>query len=602
MKTLTLYFTIFVMIFPLFLFGQISWSRLSPLPQEHSINEMVKIPNTNKIIAVCDRSTYMITEDLGDSWQLFTNPSGKENSYSLFSIYFLDENIGFISGSYETVLKTADGGLTWQEVFSGESNFDWSAYYDFTFIDPNTGIAVGVDGKIIRTTDGGENWTTVVSGVDFDLFAVDYSSPDKIFAIGDENEYFIVSYDGGETWYNYTIIPSISTGTLKDISFINNSTGFITVNQGTSSKVLITENGGNNWVPVWEANTMDYFPNKIDFYNSTYGVISCKRNGHKSGILKTTDGGSSWEEFYIDEYSREVDRSIVMIDNNNLLMAGRMGMIFQSDFENQEWLKKSERTFWGHIYRTQFIDDLVGFMVAVNHSGGFNYEILKTINGGLSWNTIITEDEIMSFHFLNNQIGYYTIQKDATEIYKTLNGGSSWIMQDSGSFDFGPICTKFYNESLGIICGLNDIIRTQDGGNTWEQVYNGVMTDDHFDIHYKSEDEIFISGSFLVFEAILMKSTNGGITWISETLGDYSHAWDIEFINSDIGFLACANNMILKTIDGGISWYETYQNSEEGTEFLKIQFPTMDIGYASARGPSETFFKTTDHWRNMGTD
>ena len=414
MKTLKVYLSLLVISFPFLLLAQPSWSRFTPLPQEHTINDMVKIPGTDKLIAVCDGSTYMITEDSGNSWQLFTNPAGKGNGYSLFSIYFLDDNIGFISGSYESILKTTDGGSTWEEVYFGGSFYNWSGYYDFVFFNPTTGIAVGTEGKIIRTTDGGDNWTPVISCVSFDLFAIDFCSADKIFVVGDENEYFLISYDGGETWNNYTIIPSISGGTLKDVKFISSTTGFITVNQGTSSKVLITENGGNNWVPVWEANTMDYFPNKIRFYNGNHGVISCRRNGHKSGILRTSDGGLSWEELYIDEYSREVDRAIVMIDNNDVLMAGRMGLIFRSDFENQEWLKKSERIFWGHIYRTQFINDLVGFMVTVNHSSGFNFEMMKTINGGLSWNTIITDDEIMSFHFVNNQIGYYTLQRNAT--------------------------------------------------------------------------------------------------------------------------------------------------------------------------------------------
>ena len=595
MKTLKVYLSLLVISFPFLILAQPSWSRFTPQPQEHTINDMVKIPNTSKIIAVCDGSTYMITEDLGDSWQLFTNPAEKENEYSLFSICFLDENTGFISGSYESILKTTDGGMTWEEVYFGGSFYNWSGYYDFVFCNPTTGIAVGTEGKIIRTTDGGDNWTPVVSGVDFDLFAVDCCTEEKVFAIGDENTYFLISYDGGETWNNYTIIPSISGGTLKDILFTNNTIGFITVDQGMSSKVLITENGGNNWISIWEASNEGYFPNKIEFFDDSHGVISCRRYEHKSGILMTTDGGLSWEEFPIGEYSWDVDKAITMTDNNEVIMAGKMGMIFQSDFENQEWLKKSERTFWGHIYKTQFIDDLMGFTVAVNHSGGFDYEMMKTINGGLSWNTIITDDEIMSFHFVNNQTGYYTIQKEATEIYKTLNGGSSWIMQDSGSFDFGPICTKFYNESLGIICGLNDIIRTQDGGNTWEQVYNGVFTDDHFDIHFKTENEILVSGSYFIYETNLMWSTNGGDTWNSEILGDYGHAYDIEFINPDTGFLACANNMILKTTNGGITWEETNINSVEGTEFLKIQFPSLNIGYASARGPGNTFFMTIDH-------
>ena len=135
--------------------AQTSWTRLTPTPQEASINCIKKIPGTNKLVAVCGGSTIMFSEDNGTSWEMRYNPAGKDNDYVCYSVLFFNSNVGFISGSKESILKTLDGGLTWTEVYSGSTIYSWSAYFDFVFSDPATGVAVGSMGKIIRTQMAG---------------------------------------------------------------------------------------------------------------------------------------------------------------------------------------------------------------------------------------------------------------------------------------------------------------------------------------------------------------------------------------------------------------------------------------------------------------
>jgi hypothetical protein len=72
----------------------------------------------------------------------------------LNSVYFCDENTGYIVGRNGTILKTVNGGDNWDELPSG-------TYYDFRsvyFTDANTGYAVGAAGTILKTTNGGTNF------------------------------------------------------------------------------------------------------------------------------------------------------------------------------------------------------------------------------------------------------------------------------------------------------------------------------------------------------------------------------------------------------------------------------------------------------------
>ncbi len=58
--------------------------------------------------------------------------------------------------------------------------------------------------------------------------------------------------------------------------------------------------------------------------------------------------------------------------------------------------------------------------------------------------------------------------------------------------------------------------------------------------------------------AAVYKTTDGGVNWILQTnnamLGSSHYFRNIEFLNSNIGFLGTLNNKFYKTIDGGTTW------------------------------------------------
>src|SRR5690606_19883348 len=106
-----------------------------------------------------------------------------------------------------------------------------------------------------------------------------------------------------------------------------------------------------------------------------------------------------------------------------------------------------------------------GFAVA----SGLPSFLLKTIDGGQSWDTLSTSfidiwENLSDVHFITDQIGYITTGQ---HILKTVNGGQSWQQQSihpTGSYYIASI--NMVNENLGYVSGHGIFKTTNGGGGT----------------------------------------------------------------------------------------------------------------------------------------
>lgn len=589
-QNITLFFSL--LIFAFTLNAQNSWTMLTPAPQENTINCIKKIPGTNKLIAVCSGSTIMFSLDYGYTWQIFHNPAGKDNDFVCQSTIFLSEDVGFISGSYASILKTNDGGLTWNEVYAGSNNASY-LFYDFAFKN-QVGIAVGYLGHIVRTLDEGETWTEVASGVTYQLNALDFCLDEKVIAVGSDENQIVVSYDSGQTWETETINPSVTNGILRDIKFVTNSVGFILASGSPQNKILRTIDGGATWNIVY---TGYYSPRAIDNYDDMHIAVSCHREIYESGVLLSENNGLTWEEFSCySGFSWNANWSIVLInDIMDLIMAGNMGMMFWSS-AGYIWNNLYERTFWGEIYQVQFLNQNNGFVLAESHTGGMAAsDILNTHDGGLTWNLCGSIGNYQgTFFSISPEVYILAYYLSNLMLKKTTDGGFTWTYVNTG-FYFEPYCIKFNDVNNGLITGEGYIIKTTDSGETWQEVIpGGGWIYFYFDIEYLSPDTVFAVGEGMPNETIITKSFDGGITWIVNIIGNYGPAQDICFVTGNTAFLACQNNTILNSTDGGETWYETVLNNSNPIEFKSISFPSQNIGFAVGDGSYENIVKTID--------
>ena len=69
----------------------------------------------------------------------------------LNSVYFLNENKGYVVDDGGNIFKTVNGGLTW----SNDSSGTWTGLNSVFFTDSTTGYVVGNNGIILKIGDGG---------------------------------------------------------------------------------------------------------------------------------------------------------------------------------------------------------------------------------------------------------------------------------------------------------------------------------------------------------------------------------------------------------------------------------------------------------------
>ena len=113
------------------------------------------------------KSKILLTTDGGETWEVkFT---GTRNSEWCWKIYFVDENIGFVSLETDVpvkyFVKTTDGGMTWNDLPFPNANEQ-----GIGFINSNTGWIGGKTQTGYGTTDGGSSWFNANIGLDINRF------------------------------------------------------------------------------------------------------------------------------------------------------------------------------------------------------------------------------------------------------------------------------------------------------------------------------------------------------------------------------------------------------------------------------------------------
>lgn len=139
--------------------GGLTWATLNsgvtlPLKKIHFVNS-----NLGFAIGSDQTGNYILkTNNAGQTWTS-TNLSSTLNN-SVNSIYFKNENVGFIVGN-QFFKKTLDGGQTWSDVFTTptDKNFQDIMFQNHS----NTGYATFNTNEYYKTTNGGISWSLITT-------------------------------------------------------------------------------------------------------------------------------------------------------------------------------------------------------------------------------------------------------------------------------------------------------------------------------------------------------------------------------------------------------------------------------------------------------
>lgn len=148
-------------------------------------------------------------------------------------------------------------------------------------------------------------------------------------------------------------------------------------------------------------------------------------------------------------------------------------------------------------------------------------------------------------------------------ILHTEDGGETWVRQGQGSSALQGIdvIDLFVLDSSNVwaVCSHNTLIRTTDGGLTWNQVPTPAnsLDPDLSSISFADKNTIWISG----YQGVIYKSTNAGSSWTVFDPNLFHHAYlqGIHAITPSIIYAAGQDSLFIKgmiavTYNAGISW------------------------------------------------
>lgn len=320
-----------------------------------------------------------------------------------------------------------------------------------------------------------------------------------------------------------------------------------------------------------------------------------------AGIIKTVNGGTDWQ------FSNAAK------DNPNASMAGQN--ISKMDFDPQNrqtvfassyngGLFKSEDSgeSWKSILTNIFVYDfyIVPEDPKIIYAAGFYNDhgrVLKTTDGGASWNQIYNEassgNAVRSISQNPNNGAEMVIGTTSGTVIKSTDGGANWLLlkdfkeqvnkvswEQKGiyvllktkglqvSFDFGQ---NFTGASSKLVNNYNitDFNYTSEAVANFSQMY----------VHKSDENLIYLTTN-----KGLYKTTDGGKTWQKvglpvTTENTAARAITVNQFNPSI-VLTSINATIYKSVDGGSTWQTQGINNAGGfVNYLLVDPELAQIVY-----------------------
>ena len=595
-----------------------------------------------------DHSEYYVGSGHGSLWKTtnngvtFSPTFDNQDSYAIGAIAIDPSNPNIVwVGTGENnnqnnviygdgVYKSEDGGKSWVNTGLKESR-----QIGGIVVDPNDGNIVyvaaygpsrvaGGDRGIFKTTDGGKTWNNVLFVSKYTgafeihmdprysniLYASMHQRMRNLYTgvYGGPESAIYRSTDAGATWDKMKKgLPSADMGRIGlAISPVNPDVVYAIIEAAE-------KDGG-----VYKSTDRGVSWSKQSSYVSSYAFYFQKLFCDTKNVDRvysidvfmqvTNDGGKNWEN--LGEDKKHVDNHVLWIDpdNNDHLIAGCDGGVYETYDQGKNWNFKSNIPI-AETYKVTTDNDLPFYNVYIgtqdNSSLGGPSRTINT--GGIT-----------------NQDWYYTCSGDGFQtqvdwknpniVYsESQNGGLVRFDKKSGErlfikpFDFADtayrfdwdaalLISKFDNKRLYF--GANKLFRTDDQGSTWKiispDLTRGVPKEmDKLMDRSWSIDDLARKGSMAQLASIaespldenylftgsgdglIHYTTDGGKTWHKGStpgLPEYSRIDNIEASHFDknIAYAACENFVagdfkpyFYKTTDGGKNWFLFNSNLPE---------------------------------------
>jgi len=311
------------------------------------------------------------------------------------------------------------------------------------------------------------------------------------------------------------------------------------------SSIYRSEDGGMTWVsqldPTLDLPGMSVLSLAVNPFNSDLAFFGLETGG----ILKTEDGGASWQKLSNFKAEKVYGLALDPTDPRIIYASGvwqKRGKIYKSLNSGDSWKELYTEAAEGPLVISLAIDKNNPLIIyATNSENG----VLQSINGGTTWKNIFRPSVPITNIIIaqNDSKKIYLLGEN--KIFRSLDGGKSFLditkkLADSLKIGLG----SFYagtTDSLGVlyIGGENGILKSINQGETWEKIET-LNDSNNFPVRAlavsPANDMHLLYGAAMA----VYRSEDGGATWSSFQIDSDSIARALQFNleNPDIAYFA----------------------------------------------------------------
>ena len=249
--------------------------------------------------------------------------------------------------------------------------------------------------------------------------------------------------DNGENWKNVSV-PEMENTDFRDIHGFNKNIAIV-MGIDSPARFFKTIDGGKSWDLVHFDDREEVFFDGMSFWNKRNGIAFSDPVNGRHLLIRTTDGGDTWEEIPADGIPEKLDPEFGFA-------ASGTGMPV-----------KGRNTVW------------LGM-------GGIKSRVFKSENGGLNWSAVETpvvhggqSTGIYSVAFKNKKVGIavggdYMNQAIQNTMAHTQDGGITWHLPEKQTHQYRE-CVAHYRGNTFFAVGPSGFDRTTDNGKNWAPDY-----------------------------------------------------------------------------------------------------------------------------------
>ena len=249
--------------------------------------------------------------------------------------------------------------------------------------------------------------------------------------------------DGGANWENVSV-PNMDKTDFRDVEGFDKNTAIV-MGIASPARFYKTTDRGQNWKLVYFDDREEVFFDGMSFWNKRNGIAFSDPVNGRHLLIRTTDGGDTWEEIPADGIPEKLDPEFGFA-------ASGTGMPVEG--RNTVWLGM----------------------------GGIKSRVFKSENGGLNWSVAETpvvhggqSTGIYSVAFKNKKVGIavggdYMNQVIQNTMAHTQDGGITWHLPEKQTHQYRE-CVAHYRGNTFFAVGPSGFDRTTDNGKNWAPHY-----------------------------------------------------------------------------------------------------------------------------------